>query len=134
MSYIRANVHIYIYIYISLRDGRVQATISQRLVKKDLRESAVDLSPQQSWGPRALCGTAFGNALTGIRAASVDRSAVFAAGGTAVRFARVFSEVPPGQVFWYENASGLVEVAVNRGSAAEKLGLGVGDDVSISVQ
>jgi len=76
----------------------------------------------------------FGNALTGIRAASVDRSAVFAAGGTAVRFARVFSEVPPGQVFWYENASGLVEVAVNRGSAAEKLGLGVGDDVSISVQ
>ena len=29
--------------------------ISQRLVKKDLRESAVDLSPQQSWGPRALC-------------------------------------------------------------------------------
>ena len=73
----------------------------------------------------------FGNALTGIRAASVDRSAVFAAGGTAIHFARVFSEVPPGQVFWYKNASGLVEVAVNRGSAAGTLRLEVGDGVSI---
>ena len=63
-----------------------------------------------------------------------SRAAVFAAGGTAIHFAWVFSEVPPGQVFWYKNASGLVEVAVNRGSAAGTLRLEVGDGVSISTR
>jgi hypothetical protein len=75
----------------------------------------------------------FGNAATGIRAVSVGRSAVFAVGRAAIGFARVFSEVPPGQVFWYENAAGLVEIAVNCGRAADVLGLSVGDNVSIPV-
>jgi S-adenosylmethionine hydrolase len=41
-------------------------------------------------------------------------------------YAGVFGEVPPGAAFWYENSSGLVEIAVNRGSAADRLGLAVG--------
>ncbi len=76
----------------------------------------------------------FGNAVTGIRAASVDVSARFVAGATAIQFARVFSEVPRGDVFWCENASGLVEIAVNRGRACDILGLEAGDQISHSTR
>ena len=34
--------------------------------------------------------------------------------------------VAPGAAFWYENANGLAEIAVNRGSTARTLGLSVG--------
>jgi len=74
----------------------------------------------------------FGNAVTGIRASSVDESAALSAGGATIRFARVFSKVPPGHVFWYENASGLVEIAVNHGRAADVLDLDLGDEISIA--
>jgi S-adenosylmethionine hydrolase len=33
------------------------------------------------------------------------------------------SDVAPGAAFCYENANGLAEIAVNGGSAAERLGL-----------
>jgi S-adenosylmethionine hydrolase len=45
---------------------------------------------------------------------------------------RTFCEAPVGQGFWYENSSGLVELAVNQGSAAESFGLAPGDSVQIS--
>jgi S-adenosyl-L-methionine hydrolase (adenosine-forming) len=68
----------------------------------------------------------YGNAITGMRAASMPaRSAIRIAGHTLAP-ARVFSEMPPGQALWYENANGLVEIAVNRGDAAGILGLAVG--------
>ena len=43
---------------------------------------------------------------------------------------RTFCEVEPGTAFWYENAFGLVEVAVNQGRADHVLGLGPGDDIA----
>jgi S-adenosylmethionine hydrolase len=42
----------------------------------------------------------------------------------------VFADAEPGTAFWYENSSGLVEIAVSRGSAARDLGLVVGMPVS----
>jgi hypothetical protein len=42
----------------------------------------------------------------------------------------VFAEAPPGTAFWYENSSGLVEIAVNQGHAARELGLAVGTPVA----
>mgnify|MGYP000881517403 CR=1 FL=1 len=71
----------------------------------------------------------YGNALTGVRAANVPPAAWLAAAGTRLPPARVFSEVPAGQAFWYENSLGLVEIAVNRGSAEAALGLAVGTPV-----
>jgi S-adenosylmethionine hydrolase len=44
--------------------------------------------------------------------------------------ARTYADVAPGAAFWYVNANGLVEIAVNRGSAAAQLGLRVGDAVT----
>ncbi len=74
----------------------------------------------------------FGNALTGIRAATVSADAeVLVAGHRLVR-ASTFSDVPPGRAFWYENANGLVEIAVNQGMADAALGLEVGTGVTVA--
>jgi S-adenosyl-L-methionine hydrolase (adenosine-forming) len=53
----------------------------------------------------------YGNALTGLRASAVPQDTHLVAGGETVSHARVFSVVPPGAVFWYENRLGLVEIA-----------------------
>jgi S-adenosylmethionine hydrolase len=73
----------------------------------------------------------YGNALTGLRAAAVPPSVRLAAGGRVLHHARTFAEVPEGQAFWYENANGLAEIAVNRGSAGAVLGLAVGSPVEV---
>ena len=52
-----------------------------------------------------------------------------AVGGQPLPRARTFGEVPVGQAFWYENANGLVEIAVNQGNAAHQLGLALGSPV-----
>ena len=49
--------------------------------------------------------------------------------GQSIEAARTFGDVPRGQAFWYANACGLAEIAVNQGSAREQLGLQVGDNV-----
>ncbi|MBK8162681.1 MAG: SAM-dependent chlorinase/fluorinase [Gammaproteobacteria bacterium] len=72
----------------------------------------------------------FGNALTGIRAGGVEPERRLEAGGRTLGAARTYSDVAPGEAFWYSNANGLVEIAVNRGSAAAALGLRVGDPVA----
>ncbi|MFL6656094.1 MAG: S-adenosyl-l-methionine hydroxide adenosyltransferase family protein [Sulfurifustis sp.] len=71
----------------------------------------------------------YGNAVTGLRAANVDRRAVLTVGAAELRYAPVFSAVAPGTPFWYENSIGLVEIAVNRGSASRALGLHPGLEV-----
>ena len=73
----------------------------------------------------------YGNAWTGLRAAAVVPARCLEAAGRELPHARVFGEVPPGAPFWYENSSGLVEIAVNRGSAARALGLEVGTPVAL---
>lgn len=68
----------------------------------------------------------FGNAMTGRRAVIVDAGAKFKVNGREVKWARTFAEAPEGAPFWYENSNGLVEIAVNRGSAALQLDLHIG--------
>ncbi len=69
----------------------------------------------------------FGNLLTGIPAMRAPRSGPWCLAGHELPHARTFGEVPPGTAFWHVNALGLVEIAVNQGSAARILGLAVGD-------
>ncbi|MEX2450517.1 MAG: SAM-dependent chlorinase/fluorinase [Rhodospirillales bacterium] len=76
----------------------------------------------------------FGNAVTGIRMASVNRDAVFSVNGRSLCFAGTYSAVKPGQPFWYENAIGLVEIAVNGGNAAFDLDLSVGASLRVARQ
>ncbi|EEA01314.1 protein of unknown function DUF62 [Burkholderia sp. H160] len=74
----------------------------------------------------------YGNALTGLRAGTVPRTARLSIADADVEYARVFSDATAGQAFWYENSIGLVEIAVNRGSAASQLGVRVGDRVQVN--
>jgi S-adenosylmethionine hydrolase len=64
----------------------------------------------------------FGNLVTGLRAGNVPRDRGLTLNGRAIRYARVFSEVKAGELFWYENSLGLVEVAANSASAQQVLG------------
>ncbi len=75
----------------------------------------------------------YGNAVTGLRAAALERSSLLEVNGSRIGFARTFCERPAGQAFWYENANGLVEVAVNRGRADRQLRIGIGDPVHLVV-
>ena len=73
----------------------------------------------------------YGNALTGLRAHSVPRSAAIAVRDHRAPYARVFAEAPTEGAFWYENSIGLVELAVKGASAARLLGIGPGDPVRL---
>jgi S-adenosylmethionine hydrolase len=69
--------------------------------------------------------------MTGIRAHTLPRERRLLIKERGVAYARIFSAVPTGQAFWYENANGLAEIAVNRGRADQVLRLAVGDKVRI---
>jgi S-adenosyl-L-methionine hydrolase (adenosine-forming) len=74
----------------------------------------------------------FGNAMTGMRAASLGDRARLSVGGRMLERARTFGDAAPGDAFWYENSNGLAEIAVNQGRADRLLGLAIGSAVTIS--
>jgi S-adenosylmethionine hydrolase len=80
--------------------------------------------PDELW--RVAYVDRYGNAISGVRASTVDDGRVFTLNSHAVRHAHTFTDVPDGEAFWYENSNGLLEFAVNRGRADEVLGLKVG--------
>ncbi len=73
----------------------------------------------------------YGNAMTGLRAAMVPAAATLAVAGRVVPRTRTFGDRAPGDALWYENANGLVEIAVNRGRADRALGLAIGTPLSV---
>jgi hypothetical protein len=73
----------------------------------------------------------YGNAITGLRAASHAPGARLRAGGRTISRARTFDDVVPGEALWYENSNGLAEIAVNLGRASDSLGLAVGAEIFV---
>lgn len=73
----------------------------------------------------------YGNAMTGLRAALLPPGCRLCVGGHTIRRARTFADVPAGHAFWYVNANGLAEIAVNRGRADRLPGLDAGARVEI---
>ncbi len=73
----------------------------------------------------------YGNAMTGLRADRLAPGQRIAIAGHELQQSRTFGDVTPGQVFWYENANGLVEIAVNQGSAVRQMGLDIGGIVEL---
>jgi hypothetical protein len=71
----------------------------------------------------------YGNVVTGLRAGSAASKRILRANGREISHAPVFSGVPPGRLFWYENSLGLVEIAANAASAQRILGIAVGDPI-----
>jgi S-adenosylmethionine hydrolase len=76
----------------------------------------------------------YGNAMTGIKADRIRHETEFSVNGTALRYARTFSDVAEGQPFWYVNSNGLVEISLNRGSATRLLGLELGMPIKLQLR
>lgn len=72
----------------------------------------------------------FGSLVTGLRAGAVPQGRKLVINGRDIPHAQVFSEVQQGEVFWYENSLGLVEIAANSASAQQALGLKPGSRLS----
>lgn len=108
------------------------APVAARLARGEipLSEPTVLTPPPGEW-PEDLAQIVYidhyGNVVTGVRAAGVDRTHGIRIRGRVLANARSFSDVSTDQACWYENANGLVEIAVNRGDAAQLLGLRLGD-------
>ncbi|MBK1652786.1 SAM hydrolase/SAM-dependent halogenase family protein [Halorhodospira halochloris] len=66
----------------------------------------------------------YGNLHTGRRAATVNDAARLVISESEIRRAEKFADVAPGELFWYENSMGMVEVAANCESASHLLGEG----------
>lgn len=79
--------------------------------------------------PQIIYVDHFGNLMTGIRAANLGEREGITFRGEPVPRARTFSDVAEGTPLCYENAAGLLELAVNCGRAAEYFGASVGDPV-----
>ncbi len=73
----------------------------------------------------------YGNAMTGIRGELLSDRAILQIGDYKLRYAETFSRMPRGAAFWFRNSSGLVELAVNGGAAAEVLKLDKGGQVRL---
>ena len=71
----------------------------------------------------------YGNAWTGLR--DVPADARVSAAGQLFGHAASFGFVGKGEGLWFINSVGLLELAVNRGSAAAAYGLKVGDPVRV---
>ena len=74
----------------------------------------------------------FGNLMTGLRAVTLGESLSISYANQELMRANTFSDVELGQAFFYENSQGLIEIAVNNGSAQERFSAKVGDVISIN--
>jgi hypothetical protein len=73
----------------------------------------------------------YGNAMTGMRAATLPAGTELEVTGARIPRARTFSDVPSGGLLWYANANGLAEIAANGASAAARLELAPGAPVTV---
>jgi hypothetical protein len=107
-----------------IASGKLRAERLQKKSRLDVEFGADDLA-------EIIYIDHYGNALTGLRAGNISPHARVAVGGRRIGHARVFSEVPAGEAFWYENSLGLLELAANAASAAGQFGLKTGDPLSL---
>lgn len=82
--------------------------------------------------PRILYIDHYGNAWTGVRGGLADATSQLEVKGKRLPWRRVFSDAAKGEVFWYQNSVGLIEISANRANASELLELKVGDLVRLS--
>jgi S-adenosyl-L-methionine hydrolase (adenosine-forming) len=81
--------------------------------------------------PQVLHVDRFGNIVTNLPAddLQIKRILLKIGGVTVSRVASHYAEMAPGRLFLIEGSSGYIEVSMNRGSAAERIGCRAGDVV-----
>jgi S-adenosylmethionine hydrolase len=90
--------------------------------------------PDGSWLGQVLHVDRFGNLVTSFRWPMADLQppiSILVAGKQVVGLSRTFSDVEPGQLVAYMGSSGYLEIATREGSAANHLGVAVGDPVAV---
>ncbi|MFQ5356402.1 MAG: S-adenosyl-l-methionine hydroxide adenosyltransferase family protein [Mariprofundaceae bacterium] len=114
------------------------APVAARLAREDKvpgERTIFDQEDKESWPDdlfELIYIDYFGNMMTGICASNLSAEDELKLGKISVKHARTFSDVQKGEVFWYENSNGLVEVAINQGNAARQFGLSVGMEVRLA--
>ncbi len=88
--------------------------------------SLVRLKEEESLKQKIIYIDDYGNCWTGLCAGDCREEHVFNLNGYVIKSARVFSDVPKKDLFWYINSSGFIEIAMNQGNAAELLNVKVG--------
>lgn len=73
----------------------------------------------------------YGNAITGLRADHYPPGATLSFQGRRITQAETFSKVATGEIFWYGNSMGLIEIAANQASACDLLALAIGSGLVI---
>ncbi|HWD64474.1 MAG TPA: SAM-dependent chlorinase/fluorinase [Solirubrobacteraceae bacterium] len=81
----------------------------------------------------ALLEDGFGNLQLNCRAEAIDvhPGTELVLGSAHAIYGNKFTDVAPGELVLYPDAAGFLAVAVNQGSAAERLGLGPGSELQI---
>ena len=74
----------------------------------------------------------YGNGVTGLRAKQFAHVSKLTIGSVTLDRHRTFADVAPGTPFFYENASGMLEIAVNQGRADTLLQLRIGTPLELS--
>lgn len=74
----------------------------------------------------------FGNAITGVRSAAITEGSELSINGHSLTAAMTFSDMKPGEAFWYTNSNGLIEISVNLGRACDELAIKVGDALTVA--
>ncbi len=114
------------------------APVAARLAcseKVESEHTALAPLPPENWPddlPHVVYIDHYGNAITGLRAQALAHHRILRINGHRFAYARIFAEVQPGSSFWYENANGLVEIAMNQRNAAQQLGISLGDEVIVA--
>lgn len=73
----------------------------------------------------------FGNLISGIRASALAADATLVYQGQVIPRVKTFADVATGTPLCYENANGLLEIAVNQGRAGEYFAAQIGDQLGI---
>lgn len=73
----------------------------------------------------------FGNAISGVAGDFLSPKHRVLVHNVEIKGETTFARVPEGTPFWYVNANGLVEIAVNRGRADQRLSLVVGTAIEV---
>lgn len=130
------------------RINRINPPVSDSFHGRDIFAPVAAMLEKQEWRPEVLSPIErldvildaqgsekviyidhYGNAMTGIFGENLNDAAVLNLGDKSFNYARVFSEVPVGDAFWYRNSIGLVEIAMNCRNAAQVLNIKLGDAV-----
>lgn len=74
----------------------------------------------------------YGNGVTGMRAWQFAHLSKLTINGVSLDRRRTFADVAPGTPFFYENANGMLEIAVNQGRADTLLQMRIGTPIQLA--